>query len=638
MRCIFAGCVTVCFALGLWLLPLNTLGGQYCIDFEAYPDGTPTVEMDDINTQYPHLTFVMSNGIGPKIAKVGYPFKAFQSQNWYNDCDHASTYDDKPDPVDAATVGCSFLTDDGVLATNPATLHVYYDFLATEANGHLLDIDGIDVGMPEKWELTAYRGGQQVGPTKVYESGVTPDAGDGRATFWYMDKNDVPGGFDELRFEYTGNPNRTPGLGFDNFCTVLCDDLIDTLNTGWDNTTTSLIPGGTADDDWRLIQMPWDIAIIDDPAYIDGQYTPLSAGGMGTPPAAAWLGGPPEPDHNGYYWFEYKFCLNPGFTEPELSIVHGETNDSLSIYLNDMLIFGPTATYSPASFNFTENTFSLFRSGMNSIKVKLGRDTHGDDAAFALRGFVTAVNGTCCDSGACCYCDPTANCVETDYLGCYQLNGDFNPHLTCATVPYGCYEVYAKGDIDGDGIPLTTADLVYLDRWVHYLGPPPHPLYQADLNGDNKLDQLDVDVLMCYLQGGGLSCFHSYPVLTLNCPDTTRGACCWPCRILHPDNCADQYGIYQNNWTSCDPNPCGKCCPQITGNIDLDTNNIADISDLTMLIDYLFISLRPLTCPAAANTDGDSECMVDISDLSRLIDYLFISFREMEACMPECEL
>lgn len=74
----------------------------------------------------------------------------------------------------------------------------------------------------------------------------------------------------------------------------------------------------------------------------------------------------------------------------------------------------------------------------------------------------------------------------------------------------------------------------------------------------------------------------------------------------------------------------GACGRLYSGNVDCDTADVADISDLTALIDHLFISLAPLCCISEANIDG--EAPVDISDLTRLIDHLFISLQPNEVC------
>ncbi len=72
------------------------------------------------------------------------------------------------------------------------------------------------------------------------------------------------------------------------------------------------------------------------------------------------------------------------------------------------------------------------------------------------------------------------------------------------------------------------------------------------------------------------------------------------------------------------------CCIGSTGNIDCDLGNGIDISDLSTLIDYLYITFTPLCCPNEANTDGQPG--VDIADLSALIDYLYISFTPVAGC------
>ncbi|MBI5266085.1 MAG: VCBS repeat-containing protein [candidate division Zixibacteria bacterium] len=63
------------------------------------------------------------------------------------------------------------------------------------------------------------------------------------------------------------------------------------------------------------------------------------------------------------------------------------------------------------------------------------------------------------------------------------------------------------------------------------------------------------------------------------------------------------------------------CCSGIRGNVDCDPTNSIDISDLTALIDNLFISLRPLCCAEEGNIDGLDG--IDASDLSWLISYLY---------------
>jgi len=72
------------------------------------------------------------------------------------------------------------------------------------------------------------------------------------------------------------------------------------------------------------------------------------------------------------------------------------------------------------------------------------------------------------------------------------------------------------------------------------------------------------------------------------------------------------------------------CCVGPTGNVDCDPGNNVDLSDLTRLIDYLFISFDPLCCFEEADVSPDET--VDLGDLTRMIDYLFISFDPLGFC------
>lgn len=139
-----------------------------------------------------------------------------------------------------------------------------------------------------------------------------------------------------------------------------------------------------------------------------------------------------------------------------------------------------------------------------------------------------------------------------------------------------------------------------------------------------------------------------------NCPNVTNpgqedadndgsGDVCDPCPV-DPLNDADLDGVCGNidncptvsNPGQADANNDGTgdacCCLVTTGNIDCDPTDGADISDLTALIDNLYISLAPLCCQKEANLDGSPDGNIDISDLTALIDYLYISFTLPAAC------
>jgi agmatine deiminase len=66
---------------------------------------------------------------------------------------------------------------------------------------------------------------------------------------------------------------------------------------------------------------------------------------------------------------------------------------------------------------------------------------------------------------------------------------------------------------------------------------------------------------------------------------------------------------------------------------DLDRTHIVTMSDLTILIDHLFISLSPIEPPRVGDLDGD--CMITMSDLTIMIDNLFISLAPLT--IPGCD-
>ena len=80
------------------------------------------------------------------------------------------------------------------------------------------------------------------------------------------------------------------------------------------------------------------------------------------------------------------------------------------------------------------------------------------------------------------------------------------------------------------------------------------------------------------------------------------------------------------------------CCIEMTGNINCSLDEAPDISDITRLIDFLYLSFSPLCCPEESDIDGSGRPFgepggdPDISDVTRLIDYLYLSRSPIENC------
>jgi PKD repeat protein len=72
------------------------------------------------------------------------------------------------------------------------------------------------------------------------------------------------------------------------------------------------------------------------------------------------------------------------------------------------------------------------------------------------------------------------------------------------------------------------------------------------------------------------------------------------------------------------------CCEGVTGDADCSGGE-PDISDITRLIDYLYLSHKPLCCleEADVNASGGEP---DISDITYLIDHLYLSHKALKPC------
>ncbi len=81
---------------------------------------------------------------------------------------------------------------------------------------------------------------------------------------------------------------------------------------------------------------------------------------------------------------------------------------------------------------------------------------------------------------------------------------------------------------------------------------------------------------------------------------------------------------------------CGQYTGGITGNANCSTDGKLTLSDITRLIDRVYVSKDLLCCEANGNTNGSVDCKITLSDITVLIDAVYISKTPPAACMPEC--
>jgi DNA-binding beta-propeller fold protein YncE len=214
------GLFVCCIALVLAAVPPVDVHAAV-LDFETLPDGTPTVDTQEISDQYAAygVTFELldpatGDPVGfPRIAKAGPPRTAF------NGC-----YDyDLPDAGQG--VGHSFLTDNTSIGISTDLLIRYSPFVSS-SSGVILDIDCRTNGGPpcEQWTITARDAFDTVLGTVVLDGPagaprpecMNPEGGPGnaKAFTWSFD---LPGQeIASVLLQYTGTPTDV-GLAFDNF-------------------------------------------------------------------------------------------------------------------------------------------------------------------------------------------------------------------------------------------------------------------------------------------------------------------------------------------------------------------------------------------------------------------------------------
>lgn len=62
-------------------------------------------------------------------------------------------------------------------------------------------------------------------------------------------------------------------------------------------------------------------------------------------------------------------------------------------------------------------------------------------------------------------------------------------------------------------------------------------------------------------------------------------------------------------------------CIGVAGNTNCDPQEVVNLSDITALVNHLFVTYQPIECGGEANVNGDDR--VNLSDLTHLVNYLF---------------
>ncbi|MDH4035842.1 MAG: dockerin type I repeat-containing protein, partial [candidate division Zixibacteria bacterium] len=241
----------------------------------------------------------------------------------------------------------------------------------------------------------------------------------------------------------------------------------------------------------------------------------------------------------------------------------------------------------------------------------------GGDFCERVGGHFVTVAGTCTDPADSCLCisDPYYDMHEGEPPAGSAHGSSVHNDAANISGPHGSMYHDKYSVITTQCTP--SGPLPFLAELANYgVNAGNIAVWQGQNLADTTLEPMPP-------QGGPIHTLLEWAVVICPAPPDPTGACCEPpyglCHIMTEAECDDAGWLYEGDGTTCTPNPCDSCDYQNPG--DVNDDGFWNISDLTYLISFLYIS-GPAP-PVLANADVNGDCCIGYDDIIYLIEYLF---------------